>query len=1149
MDTPIIVPRDLERVFEFDIPAPLMARIAATPGPCGLSIQYIAGDTIRPAATHDLPPGERPTRLRKRLPPPPPALDAIRLAFTCDGASNSDHIDLPAIAPEFAYFARGSLTVADLPDEFAPNTTIRLPLTLTNDSSFVWQPEAIVLRLDYDGEITNLPLPAAVGPGETLATEITVKAPPTPGQRALTCTPVLHPALPFIRGRTFKPLRLTLTIAEPEQGAPEQGAPDQPHCRIDIAAPDHALLANEPAILTLALTNTGPTRIEASGPGCLRLRARWRKEPREGGPIRDVVTTLLPYPIEPGATATIALDVTAPPEGGRYKLDILAERVGYHSRLDDRHSDCPVALLDVAHPDEIEKPLERTLRRDTHAAARTAERLAYRDWAATCDTLDAAEVTAMIADWPRLPLIAIHTEHIEEARTFLESQPYPAWQLGESPEADLILPWNPAEGRLALHALTFIAGEFLNNPNVTQIYADYDHIGPRGRRHDRVHLPAPDPFFVRAQPAMFTITATRAQPHPGEGRGPVGNGPLLDPGLRRGGKMAHIPHVLFHRFDTAALPHESAHEAVTDPNWRLVKMHDVPGYAARPILPAPTPRVALIIPTRDRRDLLATFISGILERTDYPAYELIVIDNGSEEPDTIAYLDWLQQNAIARVLRDDGPFNWSRLNNAAAAITNADIFCFLNNDMEVMGEGWLTELAALAANPEVGVAGATLWFPDGTIQHAGVAFTAHGGPMHLFRNAPRGTAPFYLRSLRTQPAVTGACLAVRRDVFEAVNGFDETFPLGFNDIDFCMRVREQLNLPSVCTPAAELLHKESASRGRLRGENDRIRFLKHLAFFEGRHMEAALADRWTDTVAHAARRGAPLTMVARHPQGARVAVRRYTRRDVKPVAFIHIPKTAGTAVREALDRALPDGTVLSLGARAVVEGHAGDPTTATRLAPLLRNTEVLVSHISHGFGEAIGWDCRYATLLRDPRARVRSHHGFLVSPPNAPLQGTPLADWPLADLIRKGVIPGNLMLSKILGEAPETVSWPAIDGRYPRYAGFRLPPALWHGDTEALASLPDIAPDTDESKVARALETIKRDFLFVGLQERMDEHLHAFGRALDIREIGTVPRVNESQHTADLSPEDITAIDQHNALDRLLYDAIAARPGGLFLAS
>jgi GT2 family glycosyltransferase len=1153
MHTPIIVPRDIERVLEFDIPAPLMDRMAVMPEACGLAISYLVGGMIRPAATHDLPPGsDRPSRLRKRLPPPPPNLHALRFALLCDDVAPSpaDHVDVPAIAPEFAYFARGSLTVADLPDEFAPGVTIRLPLMLANDSSFVWEPglTGVALRLDFAGEVQILPLPCAVPPGETRPIEIVVEAPATIGTYNLACVPVLAPGMPFIRGRTFKPLRLTLTVA-----TPEPGTPDQPSCRLDLVPPASALLAGEATILRLTLTNTGASRIEASGPGCLRLRARWRREPRDGAPIRDRATVLLPYPLEPGASATVALDVTAPEAGGGYKVDVLAELVGYHARLDDEHAICPPVMIEVADLADIDKVLERTLRRDAELSGRDADRAAYRDWADCCDKLDSTEAATLVGldRWPSLPTMAIALvgDQIAEATAFLERQPYPAWRLfaagaAAPPDADVIVRWNPAEGRLADHALLFLAGEFVRHPALTCVYGDFDHLDAAGQRHDRVFLPAPDAFFARAQPAMGTISAVRPNPvFPAEENTSFST--IIDHPTTI---AAHIPHVLFHHHDGAALPHEAPPgSTVTLGPWRRVKMHDVPGFAVSALLPTPAPRVALIIPTRDRRDLLATFISTILERTDYPDYELIVVDNGSDEPDTLAYLAWLEERGIARVLRDDGDFNWARLNNRAAALTDADIFCFLNNDMEVTSERWLAELAALAALREVGVAGATLWFPDGTIQHAGVGFSAHGAPMHLFRNAPRGTAPFYLRSLRTQPAVTGACLAVRRAVFEAVGGFDPLFPLGFNDVDFCMRVREALGLPSVCTSAAELLHKESASRGRLRGEGDRARFLRHLAWFEGRHLEAALTDRWTDTVAHEARGGAPLTMVARRPQGARSATRRFRRVGARPVAFVHIPKTAGTACREAIERALPDGAVLSLGARAVIEGHAGDPATAARLAPLLRDTELLVSHISHGFGAAIGWDCDYATILRDPRARVRSHHGFLVAPPNAPLQGTPLAGWSLAELLRRGVIPGNLMLAKILGELPETVGWPAIDGRFPRYAGFGLPAALWHGESDALAALPVVAPDRDAEKVARALAIIERDFLFVGLQERLDAHLARFGEALDIPDLGAAPRVNVSREVDDLSAEDVAAIDDYNTLDRMLYDAIAARPGGLFL--
>jgi hypothetical protein len=290
-------------------------------------------------------------------------------------------------------------------------------------------------------------------------------------------------------------------------------------------------------------------------------------------------------------------------------------------------------------------------------------------------------------------------------------------------------------------------------------------------------------------------------------------------------------------------------------------------------------------------------------------------------------------------------------------------------------------------------------------------------------------------------------------------------------------------------------------------------------------------------------------MIARRAPGARTAARRFRRMNAPKIAFLHIPKTAGTAVRRVLERALPDGAVLTIGARAVVEGHASDPLTVARLAPLLHDAEVLISHVSHGFGAAVGWPCRYATILRAPRDRVRSHHGFLVAPPNAPLRDTPLANWSTAQLLRKGIIPGNLMLAKILGRPAEPVSWPEIDGRFPRYAGFGLPAALWQGDMEALETLPDIAPQRNEALVADALAVIERDFMFVGVQERLQDHLVRFGQLIDVPDIGRIPHINAARAAdVSVSDEDLETVDAYNALDRLLYEAILARPGGLFIA-
>lgn len=1175
MEGPIIVPRDQERVVDLPLPAPLQDQLGRTVQRCTLAITYVAEDgseTI--AATHEFAPlkARAPlATLRKRLAPAPAALRAIRMTLD-DGAAHAP-VELPALAPELADYAHGAILFGDLPDRFAPGTTARLPLVVRNDSPFTWRggAEGVAVRVDLAGEIQQLPLPVAVPPGSDVTVDIPITMPRSSGEQPLHCSLVLAPSLPFVRGRRFKPARGLIHLAA---GSADEQAATAPRCRIDLTPPLTSYLPGAPVTLLAYVRNDGAARIEAADPGGIRLRARWRRAPRAGLPIRDPVTVLLPYPLEPGSACSVALDATVPDVPGDYHVDVIAERIGLGARLGREQCDSPPVAITVADPAGLDRAGEQRLRHAGAAADRLAARLAYQGWAQQCDAFaDAAESAAAagLGDWPSHPHVEVRLpgdasdSAVEAARRWLRAQPYPAWRLslasapmesshpdaparkGHGDPADLVLQWDPRRGRLADHALIFLAGAFVTDPTLAAAYADFDHVDDAGR-HDRVYLPAPDAFFARAQPQLATIVAVRPAAISAAGLSPDhphGAAALLT--RLPPAAVAHIPQVLFHAH--GAPPRYADGRFFGDGPWHGVKMHDSSGFAVHAAVPSPAPSVALIIPTRDRLDLLASCIGSVLDRTDYPRFELIVVDNGSEEPATLDYLRWLEGNGIARVLRDDGPFNWSRLNNRAAAITDADILCFLNNDVEAVSERWLGELVGLVSQPEVGVAGPTLWFPDGTMQHVGVVFSSRGSPLHPFRAAPRGTAPFYLRSLRTQPAVTGACLTVRRSVFEAVGGFSECFPLGFNDVDFCIRVQETLGLPSVCTPAAELLHKESASRGRLRSDADRARFLHDLALFEGRHLETALADRWAATLAHEARRSAPLTMIARPAPGARVAIRRYRRMAAPRITFIHIPKTAGTAIRRVLERALPDRAVLSIGARALVEGQAGDAATAARLAPLLRDAEILISHVSHGFGEAIGWPCRYATVLRAPRERVRSHHGFLVAPPNAPLRDTPLADWSVAQLLRKGVIPGNLMLAKILGAAPEPVRWPAIDGRFPRYAGFGLPEALWHGDMAALAALPDVAPDDDEAKVAAALGVIERDFMFVGLQERLDEHLRQFGRMIDVPEIGPVPHLNAAR-AADraLSAEDLATIDAFNALDQRLYDAIAARAGGLFLA-
>lgn len=226
-----------------------------------------------------------------------------------------------------------------------------------------------------------------------------------------------------------------------------------------------------------------------------------------------------------------------------------------------------------------------------------------------------------------------------------------------------------------------------------------------------------------------------------------------------------------------------------------------------------TPKVSVIIPTRNRLDLLRTCIDG-LTHTRYSSMEVIVVDNGSDEPATLDYLAALDPTRF-QVLRDNGPFNFSRLNNRAAQVATGELLCLLNNDIEVLSADWLEIMARQALRPDVGAVGARLLYPDGRIQHAGVVLGICGGAAHAHRLLRPEAEGYFRRHALPQfvSAVTAACLVVRRERFEAVGGLDEkNFAVAFNDVDLCMRLNQR-GWQSLYEPRATLVHHESVSRG------------------------------------------------------------------------------------------------------------------------------------------------------------------------------------------------------------------------------------------------------------------------------------------------------------------------------------------------
>jgi GT2 family glycosyltransferase len=228
------------------------------------------------------------------------------------------------------------------------------------------------------------------------------------------------------------------------------------------------------------------------------------------------------------------------------------------------------------------------------------------------------------------------------------------------------------------------------------------------------------------------------------------------------------------------------------------------------------PKISIIIPTRDRIDLLSRCIESIQAKSSYGNYEVIVVDNLSQEEESAAYFDSLQRSHNDyKILKFNETFNYSRLNNYAAKFALGDHLLFLNNDVEVLNPDWLEAMLEQSQRDEIGCVGAKLLYPDKKIQHVGVIVGGGGRAEHIYKWSDSNYIGYmgHFVSIRNYSAVTAACLMIRRSIFDEVGGFDEGYEVGFGDVDLCLRVRE-LGYENLFTPYAELIHHESATRGK-----------------------------------------------------------------------------------------------------------------------------------------------------------------------------------------------------------------------------------------------------------------------------------------------------------------------------------------------
>lgn len=298
--------------------------------------------------------------------------------------------------------------------------------------------------------------------------------------------------------------------------------------------------------------------------------------------------------------------------------------------------------------------------------------------------------------------------------------------------------------------------------------------------------------------------------------------------------------------DWAALALATAGEPPSPLHIPLILTHrrQAPVPLARIAGGVPPVSISIIIPTRDQADLLETCMAG-LAQTRFPGdHDIIVIDNDSQEPRTLGLLQQLKDSGRARILSQPGPFNFAAMINAGVAAAHGDLVCLLNDDVEIISPDWLERMATWAVREDIGAVGARLLYPNGTLQHAGVALGIGGAAGHVdkgARPAPVEFAPWQ-NATRTVSAVTAACLLISRAKFIAAGGLDEkNFAVDFNDVDFCLRLGAR-GLRTVYCADATLIHHESLSRGTIRKDAELVRFERELAMLRERWGTTTIVD-------------------------------------------------------------------------------------------------------------------------------------------------------------------------------------------------------------------------------------------------------------------------------------------------------------------
>jgi GT2 family glycosyltransferase len=411
-------------------------------------------------------------------------------------------------------------------------------------------------------------------------------------------------------------------------------------------------------------------------------------------------------------------------------------------------------------------------------------------------------------------------------------------------------------------ALLFVVKEINDHPNVKLIYSDEDKLEDRnGNRTDPYFKSDwnPDLFLSQNMINHLGVYKKSIVNEIGGFREGYEGSQDYDLALRfiekiKYGEVRHIPRVLYHwriaegstAISTANKPYavNSARRAIQEHLDRLNVKAEV---VETPLSPdfnrviysiKSSPLVSIIIPTYNAYKVLKKCVDSILKKTSYKNYEIIIVNNNSNDKKTIDYLNLINGVNNINIVDYNKPFNYSAINNFAVKFAKGEVLVLLNNDTEVINDDWLKELVSHSMRKEIGVVGAKLLYPDDTVQHAGVIIGIGGYAAHVFHKINKNATGYSARAvlLQNYSAVTGACQAIRKKLYEEAGGIDENLAVACNDIDFCLKVNK-LGYRNVFTPYALLYHHEFKTRGYDDTEEKQIRSKQEVDYF---------AKKWKD---------------------------------------------------------------------------------------------------------------------------------------------------------------------------------------------------------------------------------------------------------------------------------------------------------------